>query len=511
MNTQYAMRQALLILSVVWAGCAGVDEPDQGEVRSAVNGDDPSFDYELSWVPAQGSYILGSYADSLAVGTKHIRASLTPANRPLYRLSVSAAKDGASLIADAALLGRHHDASDADWFVGMTLSASNGGLLTIRDVGTPDPSHVDVEGVVAQPTTTLYAIDYSAPLGGGNYAAPVDYCGTKGGAVVLAGGFNKARIHQDVAAISFGCADAIALKCLFWGYNPGNVGSSPDWMYHQVCIKMGGADYCGTGTSYTRELTPIEIRDNKASYGSDDLPELVHPVPMPGDPDEFYIEAGWDKDGLPICLSRSRWEALPPDPCGSALPDPRSREHVSAQFCDDWTMAQLFTDKKAVLVNGSKRMDMSLHRWQHATTKDEVLTTRGYYIDRVPPLGADPESVAPFAGYVHVGIEGMVLRNLPGSLPDSVMRPIYMQNLAGGDRYLSDVDPGPGQPDAFEGYAFVYQNTTTSSGAVIQNLPAFGRCTRASNAPNVEDNGILGVTTGCAPTGNSLGFALPPP
>jgi hypothetical protein len=498
-NRPYAMRHALLILSVVWAGCVGEPEPDQSEVRSAIDGDDPSFDFELSWVPSQGNYMLGSFPDGLADGPNYISVSLEPANRPEYRLSVTASSAGANLVADRTLPRDHHEGHD-NWFVGMTLTASNGGRLTIRDVGTPDPSHVDVEGVVPQPTSALYALDYSRKLPDGSYAPPVDYCGGRGGAIVLAGVFDRTRTHREANAISFACANGIALKCVFWGYNPGNGGpSSPGWRYHQSCTGMGLATYCQNGTSYTRELTPVAVRDELDNYGSDGLYELKQPETLPGNPDAFYIEGGWDEHGWPICLSQSRWAALKPDLCG-----PPGSSNPKPPLCEGVSMTQLF-DQGALIVNGATTMDAPLMRWQNPETKDVVLTIRGYFRAAGPN---SPQLIAPpFDGYTtYLGVHGMLMRNLPGVLPINLMRPIYMQNLAGGDRYLSDA---LGPPGSFEGYAFRNEDTTTPDLSVL-NLPAFSECKRPSGN---RDSGVEGFMAGCTldTPPNSLGFALPPP
>jgi len=497
MNKQYAMRHLLLILSVVWVGCFGEHELEQSVVQSPIetaSDTDPSLDVELDWVPGQGIYVLGSVPDSLGDGPNFISASLVPVNRPAFRLSVAPSSSGARLVADADS-GEHHEGADL-WFNGMTLAVDSG-RITIRAVGTPVPHHVEVEGVVPQPTSTLYALNYSARQPDGSYAPPVDYCDNRGGTVVFAGVFDRTtRIHHEADKISFGCGNGIALKCMFWGYRPGNGGAaSKDWKYHQSCMGTGGANYCGNGMPHTRERTPIQIRDNLANYGSDGLYELTYPVTQPGNLDTFYIEGGWDATGKPTCLAQSRWEALKPIcPPGTTEP-PR---------CDGKSMSQLFNDG-ALIVDGAATMDATLKRWQNPDTKDTVLTVRGFF--RAGTAGAPDLLTPPFPGYTkYLGTYGMLMRTLPGNLSKTLMRPIYMQNLAGGDRYLSDV---PGLQGSFEGYAFRNQDTITPD-VVILNLPAFRQCTWT---PTDRDSGVEGFSAGCTPDvpPRSLGFALPPP
>jgi hypothetical protein len=504
MNTPHAMRHALLILSVVWVSCSGEHESEEIEVQSVevASDTDPSFDAELDWASGQGNYVLGSFPDSLVTAGNYISASLVPENRTAFQLSVAGSNRGALLIADSTS-GEHHEGTDT-WFNGMTLTASNGGRITIRAVATAKPDQVRVEGVVPQPPSTLYALSYSAKLSDGSYAAPVDYCDNRGGAVVFAGVFDRARIHRQAEAISFGCFNGITLKCLFWGYRPGTVAPLPPpnpvtsatmgWRYHQSCMGMGEGNYCGNGTSYTRELTPVAIRDNRSNFGSDGLYELTYPETPPGNLDTFYIEGGWDDAGKPICLAQKRWEALGPA-CGAGAQPPR---------CDGMSMDELFA-AGALIVDGAATNDAPLRRWQKADGTDTVLTVRGFYRPALPGL---PELIVPpFPGYTKfLGVHGMLLRTLPGSLPKNLMLPIYMQNFAGGDRYLSDT---PGLQGSFEGYAFRFANIKTAD-VEIQNLPAFGECRWS---PTDRDSGVAGFLDGCTPVTppRSLGFALPSP
>jgi hypothetical protein len=514
MKLHCAMRQALL-LSVALAGCMGA-QPDQGTVRAfeTGSGDDVEVGFALPWDPEQGTHILGFDADAITgEGAPYLQISTTPVNFPDFTLSVTDSDHGMNLVAKGFKTPTYTGA--ASWFNGLVLAASNGGQLTITASRAIDPSEVGVKGVQSPATSTVYAVSYSAPLGGGRFAEPVDYCGGAGGAIFIAGAYTARRAHVNTNAITVACPTGIVFKCAFWGYNPGTGGPTTDaWKFHQSCVVMGGARYCGAGgKSYTRELTPIEIRDGKINYGVDWANDFGHPNPFPGDPDRMYIEAGWNENG-PICLSKIRWAALEPDACAgqSGLVDPRFHydpEH--AFFCDDYSISQLITLKHALIVNGSETMDFVMHRWKNPDTGDVVSTGRGFFIDRNPRDGApDTDSTLPFAGMgpgnyrVYQGSEGMLLRHLPGSLDEQDMRPLAMQT-SGNDRYLGDAVGGKADPN-FEGYSFLSQNTTTvPEGLPVNNLQPFSRCTTAAG----RDTRLVAAKSCNA--GVDLSYALPSP
>ena len=514
MKFAYAMRQALL-LSIALVGCVG-GQPDQGTVSAyqAGSGSDVEVGFALPWDPEQGTHILGLDPDAVTgEGAPYLKILTTPVNFPDFTLSVTDFDKGMNLVAKFGT--ETHTGADS-WFTGLVLAADNGGQLTIKASRAIDPTEVNVKGVQSLATSTVYAVDYRAPLGGGRLAAPVDYCGGAGGAVAIAGAYTAKRAHVNTNAITLACPNGIVFKCAFWGYNPGTGGPTTEpWKFHQSCVVMGGARYCGAGgPSYTRELTPIEIRDGKSNYGVDWAYDFDHPNPFPGNPDTMYIEAGWNENG-PICLSKIRWAALEPDACAatSGLVDPRYHaydpEH-NVFFCDDYSIVELITLKNARLVNGSGTMDFVMHRWKNPNTGDVVSTGRGFFIDRNRDGTPDSDSTLPFAGMgpgnyrVYQGSEGMLLRNLPGSLDVSQMRPLAMQT-SGNDRFLGDAVGGKADPN-FEGYSFLSQNTTTvDEGLPVKGLLPFSRCTTAAG----KDTRL--VAANACNGGVDLSYALPSP
>jgi hypothetical protein len=80
---------------------------------------------------------------------------------------------------------------------------------------------------------------------------------------------------------------------------------------HQSCTRMARADYCGDGTSHTREGTWINIWDTLPAPGPIQRHGLLPPLGM-------VFEAGWNTGGA-VCLSRARW--LLDDTLVSLCPD----------------------------------------------------------------------------------------------------------------------------------------------------------------------------------------------
>jgi hypothetical protein len=100
--------------------------------------------------------------------------------------------------------------------------------------------------------------------------------------------------HPSATTVTFSCMRGVIAKCLTWGYGPWDVGPA----MHQACTRMARADYCGTGFSYTKDGTAIDVADSggKQLFASD-----------PG----FLFEAGWNEHGA-VCVSRPRYEARGP-------------------------------------------------------------------------------------------------------------------------------------------------------------------------------------------------------
>ncbi len=118
---------------------------------------------------------------------------------------------------------------------------------------------------------------------------------------------------------SFSCRTGALAKCVAWGYAPWQVGAD----LHQACTRMVRADYCGTGVSYTKDGTLIDVYDTKGIQ----LPTL-------GDA-SLAFEAGWGPGGA-VCASRTRFSATTPDgasvlpSCWESLPKCESFDEAKA-------------------------------------------------------------------------------------------------------------------------------------------------------------------------------------
>lgn len=489
MNRSGAMRHTLLMGCVLMVGCVGgpaievLDDP-------APAGPEPDVVY-LAGENEQGRFLLGELADRLAPGQpRFYRVRATATNG--FTASVLPAGVGGVNGSNLTATNGTDTFSYADArFVGMTFPDFAGGQLRIAAVSGPAADSVA--------PSTLYTLEYNS--GNGTW---VPYCKGGGGAIVLQGEYDLQRTHlASSGRLTFACSgEGVGAKCDGWGYVAGNAGpASSDWKHHQACTGMASALYCGDGRSFTREKTPIVIRDFRPDYVNLPPTDLPHPDPMPGDPDTYYVEAGWDERGRPVCLSKIRWSSLPPDPCPGVLPDPRLPHTPEAFFCDEYPAIELRL-KGALLVNGSKMMDAPLQRWRNKSTLDVVTTIRGFYLDRDGTPGPDSDTTFPFPGYEeYLGTDGMILRNLPGTLDETMMLPLYTQTV-GNDRFPSATRP-PAAEEAkrFEGYAFL-----GSASAVVKGLTPLKLCT----LPSGDRLTTIGSTAGCTSV-TSLEYALPAP
>ena len=95
--------------------------------------------------------------------------------------------------------------------------------------------------------------------------------------------------------ISLICADSAVGKCLRLGYRPWETAAdgTPLQPYHQTCTRLIRADYCGDGTSHTRDGTPIRILNRLDLRGRTEPSE------------DAVFEGLWGPEGA-ICLRQPR-------------------------------------------------------------------------------------------------------------------------------------------------------------------------------------------------------------
>jgi hypothetical protein len=117
-------------------------------------------------------------------------------------------------------------------------------------------------------------------------------------ALPLQGSWDASRNHVASGAMTFACTNGALAKCVRWGYKPWKtVGGVSLADYHQACVHMTPADYCGAGRPHTRDGTRIDVWDRLG---------IQERAPEPG----MVFEAAWSPRGA-VYLHKPRFgEAL---------------------------------------------------------------------------------------------------------------------------------------------------------------------------------------------------------
>jgi hypothetical protein len=114
-------------------------------------------------------------------------------------------------------------------------------------------------------------------------------------AVVLQGSWNsKGNYQEGKDLVTFSCANGALGKCLRFGYKPWKTLNGKSLReYHQACLRMVRADYCGDGIGHTKDDTPINISDRLGIQKFDIVPRMS-------------FEAAWGVDGAQ-CINHVRF------------------------------------------------------------------------------------------------------------------------------------------------------------------------------------------------------------
>jgi hypothetical protein len=299
--------------------------------------------------------------------------------------------------------------------------------------------------------------------------------------------FTFACVPQPLRDCGFHGGGVIA-KCVDWGFPPwqhsgatlsGTVlqGSTTagQWLtgsmsealsFHQTCLRMATADYCGTGRSNTLDGTPIALLDPM-------YVPLVPPAPaIPGDalivprleaPNEgLAFEAAWADCSTPgpavpnsacdpagkgrrafgaVCLSKKRWASLPV--AGTCI-DPSTTQSnadpdMKGKPCEDYTEAELEA-LGARLFSFSRHLDAGLYRFKRTDGSEASITTTAYVVGPNFPLSGsvtlDPK-LAAGRPYAYARFEGALLAR---TLPESLREHLGLVRLY---RCVSDTARGP--------------------------------------------------------------------
>jgi len=97
---------------------------------------------------------------------------------------------------------------------------------------------------------------------------------------------------SDSTVFTVGCQGSAVAKCVNAGYKPWATASGVSLdSYHQACVRMIRADYCGNGSSYTSPNRLINIRDN---------------LGIQIDGEGWFLEAKWTPAGARCASATNR-------------------------------------------------------------------------------------------------------------------------------------------------------------------------------------------------------------
>jgi hypothetical protein len=180
------------------------------------------------------------------------------------------------------------------------------GAAIPSDLNTGEVVDLTIQSVTYDATAGVYLYGVTVPSAKNGKPEPL--CGESKQQPILALAL-AGRYDNDTGAsipdsnyFTFACVDAAIGKCAYWGYHPAKsrsecLGSECKAQslapWHQACIHMVRADYCGDGTPHTRDGTIINIWDNLG-------------IEQP-DPSAWEMEAEWMADGA-RCIRHTRWE-----------------------------------------------------------------------------------------------------------------------------------------------------------------------------------------------------------
>ncbi len=179
------------------------------------------------------------------------------------------------------------------------------GTAIPTDLLTGEVVDLTIQSVTYDAAAGVYLYGVTGPSAKNGKPEPI--CGESTGKPILALAL-AGRYDNDTGAsipdsnyFTFACVDAAIGKCAYWGYHPARTKDEclsglckpqplADW--HQACIRMVRADYCGDGVPHTRDGTLINIWDNIG-------------IEQP-DPSTWEMEAEWNADGA-RCIRHTRW------------------------------------------------------------------------------------------------------------------------------------------------------------------------------------------------------------
>lgn len=273
---------------LAFAGCASPDAPSAGSAAGSL-------------VVANGIHLNGLHLNGLHLNGLHLNGpTLDDTTLDDLRLDHLLLDDrplnGVTLDAGA-LVARGLDLTGAR----VSAALSDGSPVTLR-----------IDAIAPGFPAPRYTVSIA---GDGLPFHPL--CGLAGGAPVmafaLAGGWDESEgtpdggSHRaDPLRFTFACEGHALAKCVALGYTPwgsapecrgpGDCHALPLAALHQACTRLLRADYCGDGTSATRDGTTVDLWD-AASIEQDTAPS-------------WPFEAEWSEGGA-TCVAATRHLTLP--------------------------------------------------------------------------------------------------------------------------------------------------------------------------------------------------------
>jgi hypothetical protein len=229
--------------------------------------------------------------------------------QPLSAVSLDGAVLSAGLPAGARLSGSQLAGAD---------------LVGTLTGGVPVTLRIDAVTPGSDPDVQRYAV--SIAIAGSGTFQPLCGLASGGGpvlAIPLSGSWDASQgtttggSHVvDPSLFTFACEGYALAKCVEDGYAPwravtecrapGDCAPRSLAPFHEACTRLLRADYCGDGTSTTRDGTEVDVWD-QFGLQRDDQPS-------------WSLEAEWSADGA-VCLDRTRWATFPGGDVGAYVRD----------------------------------------------------------------------------------------------------------------------------------------------------------------------------------------------
>ena len=265
---------AILAASALSVGCTSPDAEDSENVADAAEALTVENGHQMN-----GTYLNGSFLNGVrynGVRYNGVRYNGVRYNGVRYNGTAleGTLENTSILVTDVGFAG-----SDLDAVLGDGSDAN----IHIASIST-----TDVPGMLA----------YEITAGGDNV------CGSSGAkALLLPGNWNYATgglDSQDANYFTVACRGAAIAKCAEWGYHDLDEWSETDGSttqhvagtyFHEACVRMVRADYCGDGHSHTQNGTAIDVYD-------------VAGIQTPDS--SMALEAEWSASGAK-CVKHVRW------------------------------------------------------------------------------------------------------------------------------------------------------------------------------------------------------------